>query len=121
MKKKFMILLVGALFVTIMFSSGCKKNEEGVTAKFDITGTWTLVFTWTNQVAKTGTIVFTGSVTAGSFVFNNYKKGTYTVNGKNVSWEYTGGAKHTGTSTGDKAMSGTMKNGGLSGTWTATR
>ncbi len=121
MKKRFIVLSVVVLFATMMFSPGCKKKEEGVTAKFDITGTWTLVFKWTNQAAKTGTIVFTGSATAGSFVFNNYKKGTYTVNGKNVSWQYTVGAKYTGTSTGDKAMSGIMKNGGLSGTWTATR
>jgi len=114
MRKKLMILLVVTLFITMMFSTGCKK-------KFDIQGTWTLSYTWSNSGTGTTTITFTGSKESGTFSSQKYI-GTYTVDGKNVTWTYTSGTKYTGTSTGDNNMIGTMISyKGGSGTWTAVR
>ncbi len=113
MKKKLMILLVVTLFITMMFSSGCKK-------KFDIQGTWKV---YTELFALPAyTITFTGSKTSGIFSLNGEKGGTYTVNGKNITWIYTNGTTYTGTSTDDNKMSGTIKrNADKTGTWTAVR
>ncbi len=82
MKKKLMILVVVALFMTLMFSTGCKK-------KFDIEGTWTLNFSWftaENSVKSNSTIsamkgsgasatdiiIFTGDKKSGTFRMPDY-------------------------------------------------
>jgi len=114
MKKKLMILLIATLFITMMFSTGCKK-------KFDITGTWTINYNWTNWVSATGTITFTGNKTSGTFTNNASNTGTYTVDGNNVNWVYPSGTTYTGTSSDDNHMSGTMTGGSFHGSWTATR
>ncbi len=130
MRKKLMILLIATLFITMMFSTGCKK-------KFDITGTWTINYNWgviTNSVntdstissmngasaTGTATITFTGDRKTGTFVVQIYN-GTYTVDGNNVKWVYTSGTTYTGTSSDDNHMSGTMVSGSYLGSWTATR
>jgi len=115
MKKKLMILLIATLFITMMFSTGCKK-------KFDITGTWTINFTWASGLSGTGTMTFTGDKTSGTFTNNYGGKGTYTVDGNNAKWVYTSGTTYTGTSSDDDHMSGTMVSYlGSNGTWTCTR
>ncbi len=114
MRKKLTILLVVTLFITMMFSTGCKK-------KFDIQGIWTVSYTWSNSGTGTTTITFTGSKTSGTFSSQKYT-GTYTVNDKSVTWRYTSGTTYTGTSTDDNNMSGTMiGHKGGTGTWTAVR
>ena len=131
MKKKLMILLVAVLFVTMMFSTGCKK-------KFDITGVWTLNYFWNNEPAvKTDTlelssvqgmmganssiITFTGDKKSGTFQSES-NTGTYTVDGKNVRWIFSVGTTYTGTATDDNNMSGTMISYmGMTGTWICTR
>jgi hypothetical protein len=92
--------------------------------KYDITGAWALTYNFggsdghdVNTFAgtkKSGT--FTAALTAGG--------GTYTVNGKNVSWIFNDypHTNYIGTFTSKDAMSGTMSNeGGGHGTWYATR
>jgi len=115
MRKKLMILLVVTLFITMMFSTGCKK-------KFDIQGTWKVTYKWTGFISLAPyTIIFTGSKTSGTFIAGK-DKGIYTVTGKKVTWTFTLGTVYTGTSTGDNNMSGTMtSNKGGTGTWTAVR
>ena len=114
MKKKLMILVVVALFMTMMFSTGCKK-------KFDITGTWTVNGNWIAWVSFSGTITFSGDKKSGTFIDFGNNTGTYTVDGKNVRWEYPSGTFYTGTSSDDNVMSGTMNSTSLTGSWTATR
>jgi len=116
MRKKLMILLVVTLFITMMFSTGCKK-------KFDIQGTWNLSFIWSNGTHGILALTFTGGKESGSFSHKNITLGTYTVNDKSVTWKYSlVNTVYTGASTGDNNMSGTMVsfNGGT-GTWTAVR
>ena len=132
MKKKLMILLIATLFLTMMFSTGCKK-------KFDITGTWTIIYDWhvaTNSVstdstissmngaaaAGTATVTFTGDRKTGTFTTSSGYTGTYNVTGNDVNWVYTSGTTYTGTSSDDNHMSGTMVSyKGFKGTWTCTR
>jgi len=114
MRKKLMILLVVTLFITMMFSTGCKKA-------FDITGTWTINYQWTG--AKSGSIVFTftGDKKSGDLLYVGKKFGTYSVNGKNVTFMFII-VTYTGTSTDDNNMSGTFRNtANQTGTWTAVR
>ncbi len=115
MKKKLMILLIAALFVAMIFSTGCKK-------KFDITGTWTVYGDWYTWITFSGTVTFSGDKTNGTFVDFSNGTGTYTVDGNNVRWEYPSGTFYIGTSTDDNVMSGTMNStSGLTGTWNAVR
>lgn len=119
MKKKLMILLIATLFITMIFSTGCKK-------KFDINGMWTVNVTWFNPTFDGSyTITFTGDKASGTFIANT-STGTYTVNDKNVSWVFMDSgtmiATYTGTSTDDNTMSGTMfNNSGRNGSWAAVR
>ncbi len=117
MKKKFMILLVVALFISIVFSTGCKKG-------FDITGSWTLTDYFVILDLKvSSTITFTGDKDSGTFVEgtdNFSSNGTYTVSGDNVTWTYDGGSVYSGTRTDDNTMSGTSS-GFFNTTWTAVR
>jgi len=136
MKKKLMILLIAALFVAMIFSTGCKKS-------FDIQGTWTLTFNWfaVSNTAKTSStlsavqgsaaagsdiIIFTGDKKIGTFLMpaDNYT-GTYSVDGDNVRWVFDSGTTYVGASSDDNTMSGTMVSsiGGfdLTGTWSAVR
>ena len=126
-----MILLVVTLFLTLMFSTGCKK-------KFDITGTWTLTFNWfavSNSApvselssmkgagaAGVGSITFIGDKKSGTFSTSDGYNGTYTVDGKSVSWLFNASVtRYVGTATDDNTMSGTMTSAYLNGTWSATR
>ena len=132
MKNKLMILLIAAVFVAMIFSTGCAK-------KFDITGTWTLTYNWiaASNVSNTSStvsamqgsaaagsdiIIFTGDKKSGTFSIpaDNYT-GTYTVDGDSVRWVFTSGTSYIGTSTDDNTMSGTMTSSYLSGTWSAIR
>ena len=130
MKKKLMILLIATLFLTMMFSTGCKEN-------FDITGPWTLTFNWAladnalktnstlssvngSSAAGTVNIIFTGNKKSGTFIIpEESNSGVYTVEGKNVKWVYDEYmTTYIGISTDDNHMNGTM---GTNSTWSATR
>ncbi len=112
MKKKLMILLIAALFVAMVFSTGCKK-------KFDITGVWTVNTSILGMTIQTQ-VTFSGSRDSGVFIDDTDLTGSYTVNGDNVSWEYSLGAVYTGVVDNDNSMHGT-KDGYITGTWTAVR
>ena len=125
MKKKLMILVVVALFMTMMFSTGCKK-------KFDINGVWIITLNYVTPWSDTysGTIVCTGSKTSGSVTYTiatwDIAIGTYSVNGKNVTlsvtWLNSNTSTFSGTSTDDNAISGNIsETGGATGNWSATR
>ncbi len=131
MKKKLMILLITALFVAMIFSTGCAK-------KFDITGIWTLNFNWFSVAnsargpelssmkgagaAAVETITFIGDKKSGTFSTSDGYNGTYTVDGKSVSWLFNASVtRYVGTSTDDNTMSGTMTSEYLNGTWSAVR
>ena len=132
MEKKSVLLTIFVLFIVIIFSTGCAT-------KFDITGTWTLIYDW-NAVSgsvKTGEIsAISGSASSGSdvIIFSGDKRrgtfsmpdwlytGLYTVDGKDVKWEFDDSdSVYTGTAIDDNNMSGTMKSAYLNGTWSATR
>ncbi|MCK5223110.1 MAG: hypothetical protein KAR14_16100 [Candidatus Aminicenantes bacterium] len=127
-----MILLIAAVFVAMIFSTGCAK-------KFDITGTWTLTYNWfaVSNTAKTSStlsamqgaaaagsdiIIFTGDKKSGTFLIpaDNFA-GTYSVDGDNVRWVFDSGTTYVGTSTDDNTMSGTMSSSYMDGTWSAIR
>ena len=127
-----MILVVVALFMTLMVSTGCKK-------KFDIQGSWELNFNWsavanvanssTELSAKSGfgasgtiTLVFSGDKKSGIFTSLGIPSGTYSVDGKSVVFTWDNGTTYVGTSSDDNNMSGTMLSiYGGGGTWSAIR
>jgi len=90
--------------------------------KYNIVGSWNLNFRWTNSGSTGATVItFSGNKKSGSFQSSVYT-GTYTVNGKNVTWVYSGGTTYTGNFTDKNSMSGTMVDyNGNPGTWTATK
>ncbi len=125
MKKKLMILVVATLFITMMFSTGCKK-------KFDINGLWLMTMNYTTPWAQTysGTITCTGDKSSGTISFDiadwGVNIGSYTVDGKNVilsiNWPNGNTSTYSGSSIDDNNMSGTIsETSGSTGTWTATR
>ena len=96
--------------------------------KYDIVGSWTLTWKWTVGGNASDTVKFTFSGTRESgLVSEDYgDTGTYTVDGKDVTWiltSYNAGFKWTGRFDDKDTMSGTMvlPSEGESGTWTATR
>ncbi len=111
------------------------KNRVPV-MMFDIRGKWKLMLTWTMEPPTwEWAFTFTGTKTAGTFkgiqkTHGHEWIGTYTVSGKNVTFNenppnVTPGTTFPTNSTGkfinkDK-MSGTFKNGPDGGTWIATR
>jgi hypothetical protein len=89
--------------------------------KYDITGKWTLTWQYEGEVQKSNTITFTGDKKTGTFVIS-IANGTYTVDGKDVSWTYSGGEPvYTGKFTDKTHMSGTMNDTGTPGTWSAVK
>lgn len=98
---------------------------------YDITGTWAIAFVATNTTKNwTWTVTCTGDKKKGTFSDNYGDTGTYTVDGKNVTWKFddfdiTG----TGTFSDKDKMSGNatfinVQIGGVTvtaATWTATR
>lgn len=135
--KKFAVLLLSILLISLLiFNTGCKK-------KFNIEGVWTININWVTiyvqkntqsisgqkssvqgSAAVIGIYTFTGDKTSGTFVDSWGEMGTYTVNDKNVIWEYNTApyTRYIGTSADDNTMTGTMSNDwGDSGSWSATR
>lgn len=94
--------------------------------KYDIRGSWSVTATWVGHTQQPAfTLVFTGNKDSGTFKEGTYP-GTYTVDGKNVTWKYnTYPITATGKFTGKDSMSGTVAStipGYTSGgTFTATR
>ncbi len=125
MKKKLMILLIAALFVALIFSTGCKK-------KFDITGTWTITLSYVTPWPTTlqGTLTAVGDKSSGTATIDisgwDPGVGTYTVSDTSVTItvNWTGGNSTTcsGTAPSDNSMNGNItETYGATGTWTATR
>jgi hypothetical protein len=93
--------------------------------KYDIRGTWSVTATWVGHPQQPAfTLVFIGSKDSGTFT-EGTTPGTYTANGKNVTWKYnTFPITATGSFTGKDSMSGTMATtlpGYTTATFTATR
>ncbi len=123
MKKKLMILLIAALFVAMIFSTGCKK-------KFDITGVWSFTFTYDSSHVYSGSVTISGDKASGSAIFSisdwPMTAGTYTVSDKNatlsVTWSNGNTTTLMGSSTDDNNMNGTLtETSGSTGTWMAFR
>jgi hypothetical protein len=99
--------------------------------KYDITGNWNIAFSATNTTKNwTWTLTFTGDKKTGTWSDNYGDTGTYTVDGKNVSWKFDDfNITCTGTFSNKDAISGTatfidVAIGGVTvtaATWTATR
>jgi len=95
--------------------------------KYEIVGSWTVVWKWTSGSTYGDTVTFTFVGTRESGTVSAYSdSGPYTVDGKKVTWTLTTEDPNfvwTGEFTGKDAMSGTMvyPAQGASGTWTATR
>jgi hypothetical protein len=90
--------------------------------KYDIMGTWTVNYNWTGGTSGSTEMLFVGDRKSGDVKMLNVKFGTYTVDGKKVTWAITFivTATYVGTFTDKTHMSGTMTNTkNDSGTWTA--
>jgi hypothetical protein len=125
-KKKSILPLVligvGALAVTaaVLFLVVLKN--------YDITGNWSISWRWTAGSTASDTVAFTfvGTKKSGAVSEGYGDTGTYSVDGKNVTWtlsSYDPQFVWTGKFDGKDKMSGTMAlpSQGDSGTWTATR
>jgi len=89
--------------------------------KYDITGQWQVSWNYPGYNSGSAPIIFSGDKKSGSFAIGS-SSGTYTVDGKNVSWTYSdGNTVYTGTFSGKNNMSGTIVSSGTPGTWTAVR
>jgi hypothetical protein len=89
-KKKFPVLLVvGGLVVVaaLVLLLGKKKKDEPAPEVFDIRGTWRLTATILGETFS-GLFTFSGNLNNGTFVDEGGDTGTYTVNGRNVSFSY---------------------------------
>jgi hypothetical protein len=111
------VVAVAAVLILVVFKT-----------TYDIVGTWTVNWTWTAGYTGTGTkpCVFSGTKDSGTVSGFYGDNGTYTVDGKNVTWilsSYDPGFKWTGQFDTKDTMSGTvvLPVEGASGTWTATR
>ncbi len=89
--------------------------------KYDITGAWTLTWQYQGYLQSSGTITFSGDKKSGTFVIGS-GSGTYTVDGKKVSWDYNGSdTTYTGDFTDKTHMNGEMTSMGVPGTWSAVK
>jgi len=92
--------------------------------KYDIMGTWDVNFTGFSGLSSF-TMIFSGARKTGTWTLSGWTDiGTYTVDGKNVQFQFSGEDWiWIGTFTGKDTMSGnhTWNSQGISGTWTATR
>lgn len=109
---------VGAIVVTAVLVLVVFKT------KYDITGTWTFVFT--GYTIETHILDFSGNKKSGSCRFVDAPvvfDGTYTVDGKDIVVALINfpAIQFIGHFTGKDAMSGTWVDGGKNWTWTATR
>jgi hypothetical protein len=120
-------LLIGGLLAWLLCgTSGCLAGGD-----YYINGTWNVSFAITGDGSGTAVLTCAGTVEAGSaqFVDNLGHNGTgsYTVSGKNVTIQLTGGVPGgsetlSGSFSSEDTISGTFTSaGGVSGTWTAAR
>jgi len=109
------IVAVSAVVVLFLF----------VLNKYDVTGSW--VFVFTGPTSSTKQTDFTGTKESGNWVWahSSNTKGTYTVDGKNLTMVPAAGdgwtATITGAFTSKDAMSGTWIQSGSTWSWIATR
>jgi len=93
--------------------------------KYDIRGDWNIIRT-ANNLPYSFTVKFIGEKASGTFdamQSGTLLHGTYTADGKDVSWIFDSGSEYTGSFTDKDTMSGAyLKYDGVTtGTWTATR
>jgi hypothetical protein len=89
--------------------------------KYDITGQWQLEWDYPGYNSGEAPITFSGDKKSGTFVIGT-ANGTYAVDGKKVTWTYTGGdTVYTGEFSDKTHMSGTIVSNGIPGTWTAVK
>ncbi|MBN2400687.1 MAG: hypothetical protein JXI33_10160 [Candidatus Aminicenantes bacterium] len=126
-KKKSMlpIILIG---VAVLGVTAAVLFLVVLKTKYDILGSWTVNWVFTTGGSDSGayTITFSGTKTSGNLTDSYGDSGTYTVDGKNVTWIFTNVSSDftwTGKFDTKDTMSGTVSwpSGGASGTWTATR
>jgi hypothetical protein len=111
------VVAVAAVLVLVVFKT-----------TYDIVGSWNVSYTFTAGYSGSGSgiFVFSGTKASGSLVDPYGYSGTYTVDGKKVSWTISGydpGFTWTGQFSSKDAMSGSLAlpAEGVTGTWTATR
>lgn len=114
-------LLITVLAVSVLALTGCKDEEVIPSLKGTV---WSLTFDWDpqNPPDGDGTAVITFKADGTFIVPSEGASGTWTQDGKNMSFTFTSGgsAVYTGTISGD-AMSGTSTDGAINGTWKAVR
>ncbi|MBN2398841.1 MAG: hypothetical protein JXI33_00710 [Candidatus Aminicenantes bacterium] len=90
---------------------------------YDIRGSWNTQITWVGGWIDDPVITFSGTKKSGTLTSTYDDTGTYTVDGKNVSWRFDWDPTFvwTGTFTDKDSMSGTINWDGDTATWTATR
>jgi hypothetical protein len=92
--------------------------------KYDIVGTWTVSYNWELTPDGSTDIIFIGDKKSGTISLYGSSMGTYTVDGKNVTFviNSTAVATFVGVFSDKTHMNGTMTNDeGNSGTWTAVK
>jgi hypothetical protein len=106
------VVAVAAVLILVVFKT-----------KYDITGSWTFVFT--GPTNETFILTFTGTKASGNFKFDAVPVyvGTYTVDGKNVTMTIPAvpGLQFSGQFTAKDTMSGTWIANTSTWNWTATR
>jgi hypothetical protein len=115
------VILIGvgvAAVAAVLFLVVLKTN-------YDIRGTWSVTATWIGHAQQPAfTLVFTGNKESGTFK-EGIITGTYTADGKNVTWKYNiFPISAAGKFSGKDSMTGTLTAsipGYTSGTFTATR
>jgi hypothetical protein len=123
--KKFSLLFVGLVMISLLITPGCKSEDP-----FTIVGTWMGTMIWSDGQVDSVTYTFSGTETAGTVnlvVSWANASGNYTVAGTSVTMNMTwgGGASHNCTGnidTNANTISGSFtQNNGWTGTWSASR
>ncbi len=78
MYKNILKISVVLLFVSLLFSFGCKGTV------YDITGQWDFDIIMDDGNVMADTYSFAGSIESGDVFYNNQRLGTYTVMDRNV-------------------------------------
>ncbi len=122
-KKKFPILLVGGAIVVGAAAVLLLKKKTG----YNIAGNWIITEKYPDNTTGHQYVTFTGDKVKGVFVDHEGFKGTYYVDGKNVTFVYDNVAwfAYSGNFTDENNMAGvwnwTFNGSPVSGSWSATR
>lgn len=85
MNKKILKISLALLFISLLFSVGCKKNVI-----YDITGLWDFDIMMDDGTVFVDTYSFAGSIESGDVFYGDQQLGTYTVfdRGVNITIAY---------------------------------